>query len=174
MNVSSNGNASHPGVSDHKAALISDVSCSGRPLFFDRVMIRESIPLSSILKLSDDELTEVCVACGVASNDEPDSLLQEQVKSQHFDIVIMTRAANGAVMVTSDGIVEPPGIPTIVRNTVGKGDSFTAAFLLGRQCGESHDQSLFDCSRGVFSFGSGTSSDLVCVPQSDSRGYAFL
>ncbi len=59
-----------------------------------------------------------------------------------LDLVVMTRGADGAVLVTGDDIVEQSGIPTTVRDTVGAGDSFTAAFLLGLLRGEPHDQIL--------------------------------
>jgi fructokinase len=106
-------------------------------------MIRESIQLASLLKLSDDELNEVCDACGLSSNSEPNALLHQLHSTQQIDLVIMTRGADGAVLATAGGIVEQPGIPTVVQDTVGAGDSFTAAFLLGWLRGESHDQNLF-------------------------------
>jgi len=114
-----------------------------RPPYFDSQMIRESIQLASILKLSDDELMEVCAACGLASTAQPNVLLKQLLDSQHLDLVVMTRGAKGAVLVTPKGNVEQAGIPTTVRDTVGAGDSFTAAFLLGFLRGETHVQNLF-------------------------------
>lgn len=114
-----------------------------RPPFFDSAMIRESIQLASILKLSDDELSEVCVACDIQPHGQPDTLLRQLVDARHLDLVVMTRGAKGAVLATSDEVIEQPGIPTIVRDTVGAGDSFTAAFLLGLLRGEPHQQNLF-------------------------------
>ncbi len=118
-----------------------------RPPFFDSAMIRESIQLASILKLSDDELIEVCTACGLASAAQPNVLLKQLLDTQHLDLVVMTRGAKGAVLATSDGIVEQAGIPTTVRDTVGAGDAFTAAFLTASLRGETHVQNLFEaCS----------------------------
>ena len=114
-----------------------------RPPFFDSQMIRDSIQLASILKLSDEELIEVCAACGLAAIAQPSVLLKQLLDTQHLDLVVMTRGAKGAVLITPDGIVEQPGIPTLVRDTVGAGDAFTAAFLLGFLRGETHDQNLF-------------------------------
>lgn len=116
-----------------------------RPPFFDATLIRESIELASILKLSDDELATVCDACGVKSGGssaaQPDQLLQ-LLKQKTLDLVIMTRGADGAMLATPNGIVEQPGIPTNVIDTVGAGDSFTAAFLLGLLRGEPHEDNL--------------------------------
>ena len=113
-----------------------------RPPFFDSAMIRESIQLASILKLSDDELSSVCAACGIDSNSHPDALLRELIDTQNLDLVVMTRGAKGAVLATPDEVIEQPGIPTVVRDTVGAGDSFAAAFLMGILQGESQQQNL--------------------------------
>ena len=111
--------------------------------FFDSAMIRESIQLASILKLSDDELSEVCNAFGICSTTHPNVILRELVDTQDLDLVIMTRGARGAVLATPNEVIEQSGIPTVVIDTVGAGDSFTAAFLLGLLRGESHPQNLF-------------------------------
>ena len=46
-----------------------------RVLFYVADMIRESVRLARILKLSDDELLEVCPACGISTNADPDMTL---------------------------------------------------------------------------------------------------
>ena len=79
----------------------------------------------------------------IASTAQPNVLLRQLLDTQHLDLIVLTRGAKGAVLTTSDGIVEQPGIPTIVRDTVGAGDSFTAAFLLGYLRGEAYEQNLF-------------------------------
>lgn len=113
-----------------------------RPPFFDSSLIRESVQHASILKLSDDELPDVCAACGVNASDSLDDQLRQLRHTNNLDVVVMTRGAAGAVLVTADGIVKQPGIATSVCDTVGAGDSFTAALLLGLLCGEPHDQIL--------------------------------
>ncbi len=113
-----------------------------RPPFFDRDLIRESIELASILKLSDDELSEVRAACGIHSNAPPETLLRLLLESHDLDLVVMTCGAQGATVVTPDSVVKQPGIPAKVKDTVGAGDSFAAAFLLGLLRGEPHDQIL--------------------------------
>ncbi len=118
-----------------------------RPPFFDSQMIVESIRLASILKLSDEELSAVCDACGLAPNAHANSLLRQLLDTQHLDLVVMTRGEYGAVVVSTDSTIEQLGIPTVVRDTVGAGDSFAAAFLLGLLRGETYERILFDaCS----------------------------
>jgi fructokinase len=113
-----------------------------RSPFFDVAMLRDSIRLASILKLSDEELFTVCTAFEIDTSDASEALLAQLLDQQNLDLVIMTRGADGAMLATPDGIVEQPGIPSTVVDTVGAGDSFTAAFLLGLLRGEPHEDNL--------------------------------
>jgi fructokinase len=125
-----------------------------RAPFFDDALIRDSIALASVLKLSDEELPHVAKACGLGSNDETDgtnpatatitaspdgqisdasteAVLRALLERYRLTHVAMTRGAEGALLLSSTETVSQPGIPTIVRDTVGAGDSFTAALALG-------------------------------------------
>lgn len=99
--------------------------------FFDHSMIRNSIALASVLKLSDDELPTVAAACGVPDFAQTAEALHSLRNQFDLDAIVMTRGADGAVLVTADSILEHPGVPTKVRDTVGAGDSFTAALAVG-------------------------------------------
>ena len=102
-----------------------------RAPFYDAALIRESIAQASVLKLSDEELREVAAACGIATGAKPEVTLRELLARSDLDLIAMTRGADGALLVTADETVSQPGIPTVVRDTVGAGDSFTAALVLG-------------------------------------------
>ncbi len=102
-----------------------------RPPFFDAALIRESLALASVLKLSDDELPEVAAACGTAMADNPENTLRTLLLHHQLDLVAMTRGADGALLVSATETVYQPGIPVLVRDTVGAGDSFTAALTMG-------------------------------------------
>lgn len=102
-----------------------------RKPFYDPELIRESIALASVLKLSDDELPEVAAACGISVSQTAAETLQAVRERCRLALVVMTRGAEGALLVSSHGIIDQPGIPTTVVDTVGAGDSFTAAFVLG-------------------------------------------
>ena len=106
--------------------------------FYGATLLRESIELASVLKLSDDELTEVAAACSLTMESRPEDTLRTLLRHYELDLVVMTRGAEGALLVTPEGAVEQPGIPTVVCDTVGAGDSFTAAFAIGLLRGESH------------------------------------
>lgn len=113
-----------------------------RAPFFDAQLILESIELASLLKLSDDELPEVISACGIRSSASIDCVLQHLLDSYDLDLVVMTCGAQGATLASRDGIVTQQGIQTSVKDTVGAGDSFAAAFLLGVLRGEPKHQIL--------------------------------
>ena len=113
-----------------------------RAPFFDAEMIRNLVQLASILKLSDDELVEVCSACSISKTDQPEGDLRGLLEFGNLDMVILTCGKDGAVLVTPDDTVTQNGISTKVIDTVGAGDSFTAAFLIGELRGDPHDQNL--------------------------------
>jgi fructokinase len=107
-----------------------------RKPFFDDAMIHESIVHASLLKLSDDEIATVASACNIPlTNDQP-ATLRALLHKYELDLVVMTRGAEGALLITPHTIIDQPGIPTIVRDTVGAGDAFTAAFTLGHLRGD--------------------------------------
>ena len=113
-----------------------------RPPFFDAEMIRDSVQLASILKLSDDELVEVCSACSISETSRPNVMLQGLLEFGKLDIVVLTRGKDGAMLVTPDDTVTQNGISANVIDTVGAGDSFTASFLIGELRGEPRKQNL--------------------------------
>jgi fructokinase len=110
-----------------------------RTPFHDAALIRESIAQASVLKLSDDELPGVAAACGAVLDANPNATLRNLLTRFPLDLVVMTRGAKGALLVSADDAVDQPGIPTRVVDTVGAGDSFTAAFTLGLLRGETRE-----------------------------------
>jgi fructokinase len=114
---------------DAGALRILDVNL--RPPFFSPELIRESVEQADVLKLSDDELDSVAHACSISPADNAASILGDIAESFELHSVFMTRCADGALFVSADKIVEQPGIPAEIVDTVGAGDSFTAAFISG-------------------------------------------
>ena len=110
-----------------------------RKPFCDAALIRDSIAHASVLKLSDDELGEVAATCGVALDAKPEATLRALLTRFGLDLVVMTRGAKGALLVSANDAINQPGIPTQVVDTVGAGDSFTAAFVLGLLRGEARE-----------------------------------
>jgi len=113
----------------HKILRVLDVNL--RKPFYDAELIHDSISQTSVLKLSEEELVEVAAACDVEFAANPETTLRQLLTRFKLDLVVMTRGAEGAILVSPTESVVQPGIPTIVRDTVGAGDSFTAAIVIG-------------------------------------------
>ncbi|MBT6643003.1 MAG: carbohydrate kinase, partial [Planctomycetaceae bacterium] len=71
-----------------------------RTPFFDAEMICNSVQLASILKLSDDELVEVCSACNISKTDQSEEDVRGLLEFGNLDMVILTCGKAGAVLVT--------------------------------------------------------------------------
>jgi fructokinase len=78
--------------------------------------------VADLVKLSEDDAAWIYP--GIPSADVLELLL-----GFGPGVVAMTRAANGAVAGSGNGLVEVPGIRVTVVDTVGAGDSFGAAFV---------------------------------------------
>ncbi len=138
--------------------------------FYDAALIRESIAQASALKLSDDELPEVTAACGIATAVKHEEMLQALREQFELECVVMTRGSEGALMVSAMGSIDQPGIPVKVVDTVGAGDSFTAAFVLGLLKGDAPQESL----RKACEIASAVCSQSGAVPASvDSPAHTF-
>ena len=115
-----------------------------RAPFFDDSLIRESITLGTVLKISDEELNRVCQACEIDLSQSNESVLSELRTKFELDLVVMTRGAEGALLIHPNGVVQQPGVPATVIDTVGAGDSFTASMTLGLLEGKDYPQLLRD------------------------------
>ncbi len=107
-----------------------------RPPFYDDGLIRESIECASVLKLSDDELEQVAAACEIDSAGGAEEQLRALLEGFRLDLVVMTRGAEGAFLLSPTAVVDQPGVPVDVRDTVGAGDAFTAVLVGGLLRGE--------------------------------------
>ncbi|WP_035602826.1 carbohydrate kinase [Haloferula sp. BvORR071] len=102
-----------------------------RAPFFDQALIRESIALCSVLKLSDEELPAVAMACGIKATADPRVILTGLLDHYGLACIAMTRGAQGALLVTRDETVDQAGISVVVQDTVGAGDAFAAVLITG-------------------------------------------
>ena len=102
-----------------------------RSPFFDDSLIRDSVAVCSVLKLSDEELDRVARACEIPSSESELERLKMIREKFGLRWVVMTEGAEGATLVLEKGSVRQPGAPAKVVDTVGAGDSFTAALTIG-------------------------------------------
>ena len=132
-------------VQDQNMPRILDINL--RAPFYDDALIRESIALSSVLKLSDEELERVAQACELNASQSSTASLEELRSKFGLEFVVMTRGAEGAVLISEEGLVEQPGELATVVDTVGAGDSFTASMTLGLLEGKDYPQILKDACK---------------------------
>ncbi len=97
--------------------------------FYNPPLIEASLKQSDILKLNDDELYILAQLLDLHGNDcEQLNALLSRYK---LKLIALTRGRHGSMILTPDALVEHPGTPTKVADTIGAGDAFTAAIALG-------------------------------------------
>ena len=144
---------------DQNTPRILDINL--RAPFYNDSLIRESIALCSVLKLSDEELERVTQACELDSSLTSIDALGELRSNFNLDFVVMTKGAEGAVLINSPRVVRQPGEPATVVDTVGAGDSFSASMTLGLLEGKDYPQILKDACKVA----AGVCSHAGAVPQ---------
>ncbi len=100
-----------------------------RPPYFDDDLIRESLSLANVLKLSDDELDHVCKINGIRGSEVERA--GEIAEKHELRLVAVTRGKRGGLLVCGGKISEVESQPVTVQDTVGAGDAFTAAITIG-------------------------------------------
>ena len=111
-----------------EALRICDVNL--RPPFVDRDIIVGSFELADIIKLNDEELATLCSMLSLP--DGVDEALQAIRERFGLQMVVLTCAADGSVIVTERAVSRQAGQPVDVVDAVGAGDAFTAAVAMGQ------------------------------------------
>jgi len=97
--------------------------------FYSREILETSLGLANVVKLSDEELPVLAEMFGFSGEAEAQARqLLERFALRH---VAYTRGANGSLLVGPAITSDCPGVDTHVVDTVGAGDSFTAALCVG-------------------------------------------
>ena len=113
--------------SKRDALRILDVNL--RQSFYSADVISQSLGAANILKINDAELLILAKLLGCTGNAE--SQMVQIAKSYNLRLVALTRGAHGSLLIANGQRSEHAGIPTAVADTIGAGDSFTAAMALG-------------------------------------------
>ncbi|YCM42670.1 carbohydrate kinase [Verrucomicrobiaceae bacterium 227] len=96
---------------------------------FNRELIEQSLRLATILKLSDEELPILAIYFNLPGN--PASQLQSLRTAFDLDLIAYTRGAEGSLLVSARESDDHPGVTCQPVDSVGAGDSFTAAMCTG-------------------------------------------
>jgi fructokinase len=102
-----------------------------RQQFYSREVLEQSLQMANVLKLNDDELPRITAMFNLAGSTEQ----QIEGLAQTFDLslVALTRGPQGSLLFQRKGKrwSDCSSRPVKVVDTVGAGDSFTAALVLG-------------------------------------------
>ncbi len=106
-----------------------------RQHFYTKEIIEESLNMSNMLKINDEEVVTVSKLFGI-NGDETEicNILRERYS---LKLVVLTKGADGSYVFTADKTYFQPTPKVHVADTVGAGDSFTAAFTAAYLAGES-------------------------------------
>ena len=97
-----------------------------RPPFYSRDTVLDSIRRATIVKVNQEELTQVTIMAGLSLGASPQDV---RALATHLgvELICVTRGDHGSLLATPRRVVEHPGFPVRVVDTVGAGDAFAAA-----------------------------------------------
>ncbi len=112
-----------------------------RQAYYDADVLTTSLELANAVKLNEEELPVVAQLCGVGVRGAaPLDLLRGLCDRFGLKLAALTRGECGALLVTPDAVCESPAPRAVVVDTVGAGDAFTAALLIGVLAGRSLEE----------------------------------
>lgn len=100
-----------------------------RQHYYNADTVAVGLEAADVLKLSDEEFPVVAGLLGVEGGGE--EILAALCRRYNLRLIALTKGADGSLLWTPEGSSLHPGFPAKVADTVGAGDSFTAAVVLG-------------------------------------------
>ena len=99
-----------------------------RQNFYDKQLINDSLTISNILKINDDELLIIAELFGLKGDEE--YLCRKLLDTYGLELVAYTCGANGSYLFGKNdkSYIKTPVVK--VKDTIGAGDSFTAALMV--------------------------------------------
>ena len=101
-----------------------------RQNFYSPEIITQSLKISSILKLNDEELPILIDLLGYQKKESEEELCRVLIEKYRLDLVCLTKGENGSLLINERETVKHPGRKVTVIDTVGAGDAFTAALAI--------------------------------------------
>jgi len=99
-----------------------------RQAYYSQEILAQSMKLSDVVKLNDDELPKIMSLSGIPHKDELSSA-QRLLQKYDLKMVCVTRGGRGGLLVRGKDVSEHPGFKIRVADTVGSGDAFTAGLV---------------------------------------------
>jgi len=107
-----------------EAVRVFDVNL--RHSFFTPEMLASSLKLSTIVKLSSEELVAVMQLLGFEMEVEEVASARRLIERFRPKLIAVTRGEKGSLLVTEKESINHPGFRVEVKDTIGAGDAFTA------------------------------------------------
>jgi fructokinase len=104
-----------------------------RQHYYSGALIEQSLSQANVLKLNDSELPILATLLGLDGS--PEEQLGQLEQRYELRLVALTRGAHGSLLYAAGHWSHHPGLPVKVKDTVGAGDAFTAAMVLGLLAG---------------------------------------
>lgn len=111
-----------------------------RPPHYDEHIVRSTLELTDVLKINEGELAALRPVLGLPAA-ETDAV-QALIDSFGIATIVLTRGPMGAEAWSKGEHAVSEGVKVDVKDTVGSGDAFTAAFVLHIATGHSLRDSL--------------------------------
>ena len=106
-----------------------------RQHYYSREVLEESLQLADILKINDEEIRTVAGLFGLGDDDT--AACRALIAHYGLRMVILTRGPQGSEIITPAELIPEAAGEAVVVDTVGAGDSFTAAFVVAYLRGDS-------------------------------------
>lgn len=100
-----------------------------RQSYFSKEVIEESLRMANILKLNDDELVVISDLLNIKGSEN--EMLDNLVSKFSLDLVALTKGSKGSILLSGSNYSIYSSEPVSVTDSVGAGDSFTAALVIG-------------------------------------------
>ena len=104
-----------------------------RQNYYSRELIDESLAVANLLKMNDTELPRIGSMFGWEGDER--HVIKQIANRFDLHTIALTRGAHGSLLYSRGAWDDHTGIPATVVDTVGAGDSFTAAMTIGLLAG---------------------------------------
>lgn len=108
--------------------------------FYNREIIEKSLQKANIFKINDEELVKIAQMFNIKGDEK--AICEYFLKEFKLKVLILTKGTDGSLILTPSKVSSLPTPKVQVADTVGAGDSFTAAFtaayLHGKSLAQAH------------------------------------
>lgn len=115
------------GAADDRCLRVFDVNL--RQSFYDAPLLQETMAMSDVLKLNEHELPVVASLCRMKGGET--DVLRTLLEEYRLELIALTKGEKGSRLVSANTDSSLPGPAVTVADTVGAGDAFTAALIIG-------------------------------------------